>query len=65
MRNFVLPDWERADGCYIHFGLRPPEPIKKTLDSYLSQDVRRVHNVLLADSSESLLDSSAQKRLNF
>ena len=21
MKNFLLPDWERADGCYIHFGL--------------------------------------------
>ena len=21
MKNFLLPDWERADDCYIHFGL--------------------------------------------
>ena len=21
MKNFLLPDWERAVGCYIHFGL--------------------------------------------
>ena len=30
MKNFVLHDWERADGCYIHFGLLS----QKTFDSY-------------------------------
>ena len=30
MKNFLLPDWERADGCYIHFGLLS----QKTFDSY-------------------------------
>ena len=30
MKNFVLPDWERADGCYIHFGLLS----QQTFDSY-------------------------------
>ena len=32
MKNFVhlIPDWERADGCYIHFGLLS----QKTFDSY-------------------------------
>ena len=30
MKYFILPDWERADGCYIHFGLLS----QKTFDSY-------------------------------
>ena len=30
MKNFILPDWDRADGCYIHFGLLS----QKTFDSY-------------------------------
>ena len=30
MKNFVLPDWERADGCQIHFGLLS----RKKFDSY-------------------------------
>ena len=30
MKNFLLPDWERSDGCYIHFGLLS----EKTFDSY-------------------------------
>ena len=30
MKNFLLPDWERADGCYIHFGLLS----QKIFDSY-------------------------------
>ena len=30
MNNFVLPDWERADGCYIHFRIMS----QKTFHSY-------------------------------
>ena len=49
MKNFVLPDWERADGCYIHFGLLS----QKTLDSYFldMMFVEFKKYFLLADSS--------------
>ena len=49
MNSFVLPDWERADGCYIHFGLLS----QKTFDSYFL-DIMFVEfkkYFLLADSS--------------
>ena len=49
MNNFVLPDWERADGCYIHFGLLS----LKTFDSYFLDMMFVEFNkyFLLADSS--------------
>ena len=49
MKNFVLPDWERADGCYIHFGLLS----QKTFDSYFldMMFVEFKKYFLLADSS--------------
>ena len=49
MNNFVLPDWERADGCYIHFGLLS----QKTFDSYFldMMFVEFKKYFLLADSS--------------
>ena len=49
MKNFVLPDWERADGCYIHFGLLS----QKTFDSYFldMMFVEFKNYFLLADSS--------------
>ena len=52
MKNFVLPDWERADGCKIHFGLLS----QKTFDSYFlaMKYVGFMKNFLLADSSELL-----------
>ena len=49
MNSFVLPDWERADGCCIHFGLLS----QKTFDSYFL-DIMFVEfkkYFLLADSS--------------
>ena len=49
MKNFVLLDWERADGCNIHFGLLS----QKTFDSYFL-DMMLVEfkkYFLLADSS--------------
>ena len=49
MKNFVFPDWERADGCNIHFGLLS----QKTFDSYFL-DMMLVEfkkYFLLADSS--------------
>ena len=66
MKNFVLPDWERADGCNIHFGLLS----QKTFDSYFldMMFVDFMKNFLLADSSELMAfrviaASRAQKRL--
>ena len=49
MKNFVLPDWERAYGCYIHFGLLS----QKTFDSYFldMMFVEFKKYFLLADSS--------------
>ena len=49
MKNFVLPDRERADGCYIHFGLLS----QKTFDSYFldMMFVEFKKYFLLADSS--------------
>ena len=49
MKNFVLPHWERADGCYIHFGLLS----QKTFDSYFldMMFVEFKKYFLLADSS--------------
>ena len=46
MKNFVLPDWERADGCYIHFGLLS----QKTFNSYFldMMYVKFIKNFLLA-----------------
>ena len=65
MKNFLLPDWERADGCYIHFGLLS----QKTFDFHFL-DMRYVEfkkNFLLANSSELMAVglisvSRAQKR---
>ena len=52
MKYFVLPDWERADGCNIHFGLLS----QKTFDSYFlaMKYVGFMKIFLLADSSELL-----------
>ena len=52
MNNFVLSDWERADGCYIHFGLLS----QKTFDSYFldMMFVEFMKNFLLADSCEQI-----------
>ena len=49
MKNFVLSNWERADGCYIHFGLLS----QKTFDSYFldMMFVEFKKYFLLADSS--------------
>ena len=49
MKNFVLPDWERANGCNIHFGLLS----QKTFDSYFldMMFVEFKKYFLLADSS--------------
>ena len=49
MKNFVLPDWERPDGCNIHFGLLS----QKTFDSYFldMMFVEFKKYFLLADSS--------------
>ena len=49
MKNFVLHDWERADGCYIHFGLLS----QKTFDSYFldMMFVEFKEYFLLVDSS--------------
>ena len=49
MKNFVLLDWERADGCNIHFGLLS----QKTFDSYFldMMFVEFKKYFLLADSS--------------
>ena len=49
MKNFVFPDWERADGCNIHFGLLS----QKTFDSYFldMMFVEFKKYFLLADSS--------------
>ena len=66
MNNFVLPDWERADGCYIHFGLLS----QKTFDSYFldMMFVEFKKYFLLADSCDLIVVrfisiSLAQKRL--
>ena len=50
MKYFVLPDWERADGCNIHFGLLS----QKTFDSYFlaMKYVEFKKNFLLAHASE-------------
>ena len=49
MKNFVLLDWDRADGCNIHFGLLS----QKTFDSYFldMMFVEFKKYFLLADSS--------------
>ena len=49
MKSFVLPYWERADGCNIHFGLLS----QKTFDSYFldMMFVEFKKYFLLADSS--------------
>ena len=49
MKNFLLPDWERSDRCYIYFGLLS----EKTFDSYFlyMMFVEIKKYFLLADSS--------------
>ena len=49
IKNFVLSDWERADGCNIHFDLLS----QKTFDSYFldMMFVEFKEYFLLADSS--------------
>ena len=49
MKNFVLPDWERADRCNTHFGFLS----QKTFDSYFldMMFVEFKKYFLLADSS--------------
>ena len=49
MKNFDLPDLERADGCYIHFGLLS----RKKFDSHFldMMFVQFKKCFLLSDSS--------------